>query len=914
MNLGTSFQAFADSAFANAAAQTLIHFLWQGMLIGIFALLALKLLRNYSANLRYVVSSCLLASMALAPVATGMWLFSTTQITPAIKRNAPDVLARQHVTSEQAALASHTNPMVPTQRSELDREWDVTPNPIALIASAPALSSRPTPHWSLRLRYFVVLGWLTGVALLSVRLSVSWLRVHSIRSSGKVVSKALCDTLIRLCKSVGIHSKILLFESRTVDSPIQIGWLRPVIMLPISFTTGLNQNQIESILLHELAHIHRQDYLVNMLQSMVETILFYHPAVWWLSAQVRLEREHCCDDWAIKHSGDPVGYARSLLAMEELRTSTSLAMNANGGNLLTRIDRIVRPTNQKKPTGAIIMTALFGSAIVLGILTLVAQPNKAMAVPLAPQQAANLADDQQDPAAEQDRHPDDLPKQVTFQLLDEQGQPVASQPLSAYQRFAVGGTEPSVTLIRNGDRWMTRNEQGLQSDSQADRLVTDRNGRATINLNLGAASLLVSIRPDGFVPMQCKWDIKMGKTPLSQVKVHLTKGTQIGGFVFDEDGQPVVNAKVLVKCLAPDQTGSIQTSQNLVDTPVLTNNNGYWQCNNAPPNRGVEIVLTIEHKDFLVSRQLPKPETTAAAYAKQLKTTMHEGVSPRGEIKDQEGRPILDALVVLGTISDGLPRRRDRLAKTDANGQYQFPPSKEPASQVTVMAKGFQPATKPIPTSAPDVDFQLQPGKNVRIKVVDHEMGTVIANAGVVIDGWEGILYNFGATEEKFYSGIPNSTNEEGVFDWTWAPESEVTYVVYSPGYASRRVKLTAGDLVHEVRLTRPKRITARVIDSVTKKPIENFRFHLYLPEDITPNIETDLGKLFFGSNAGPWSGRISGPRQNGEFHFDLEECNGVVFEFSSVGYRRKRHSKTIELGANDSPFVVEMEKINQDQ
>jgi HEAT repeat protein len=121
-----------------------------------------------------------------------------------------------------------------------------------------------------------------------------------------------------------------------------IGWLHPVILLPASALTGLTPQQLEAIIAHELAHIRRHDYLINLLQALIEALLFYHPAVWWVSRQIRQEREHCCDDLAVTVCGDARAYARALLEMEQLRAAgPHLAMAANGGSLLPRIQRLV---------------------------------------------------------------------------------------------------------------------------------------------------------------------------------------------------------------------------------------------------------------------------------------------------------------------------------------------------------------------------------------------------------------------------------------------------------------------------------------------------------------------------------------------------------------------------------------------
>src|SRR5204862_7224915 len=123
-------------------------------------------------------------------------------------------------------------------------------------------------------------------------------------------------------------------ESAGVPVPAVLGGVRPVVLLPASAVTGLTPLQLDALLAHELAHVRRYDYLVNVLQSVIETLLFYHPAVWWVSRRVRDEREHCCDDLAVTVCGDAHAYATALLDMERLRgVAPAWAMAAAGGSL-----------------------------------------------------------------------------------------------------------------------------------------------------------------------------------------------------------------------------------------------------------------------------------------------------------------------------------------------------------------------------------------------------------------------------------------------------------------------------------------------------------------------------------------------------------------------------------------------------
>src|SRR5258708_40140426 len=126
--------------------------------------------------------------------------------------------------------------------------------------------------------------------------------------------------LLRLARRVRCAGRVTLRVCEKVAAPSVVGWLRPVVLVPASALTGLTAAQLEALLLHELAHVRRHDYLVNLIQTGVETLLFYHPAVWWVSRRIRQERENCCDDLAAQLCGSAVAYPRALAAMEELRS------------------------------------------------------------------------------------------------------------------------------------------------------------------------------------------------------------------------------------------------------------------------------------------------------------------------------------------------------------------------------------------------------------------------------------------------------------------------------------------------------------------------------------------------------------------------------------------------------------------
>ena len=209
--------------------------------------------------------------------------------------------------------------------------------------------------------------WTCGVGLLALRLAVGWGIIRNLKRQGEAPKDRVWHARIeRLRVRVGVSAPVRLLCSTTATVPMVIGWLRPVVLVPAGLLAGLTPHQLEAVLAHELAHIRRHDYLVNLLQNIVETFFFYHPAVWWISRQIRTEREHCCDDLAAAVCGSTLDYARALTALAELRhTSGVFGLAATGGSLVNRIARLAGVGNPEPrlgwPLPAFLLTA--GTAV-----------------------------------------------------------------------------------------------------------------------------------------------------------------------------------------------------------------------------------------------------------------------------------------------------------------------------------------------------------------------------------------------------------------------------------------------------------------------------------------------------------------------------------------------------------------------
>ena len=217
----------------------------------------------------------------------------------------------------------------------------------------------------------IVLFWIIGASVLLLRLIGSWVYVQQLKAEGiRLTESRIQEMFRRIAVKLNIRSTVHLFESVRVSTPVVIGFMKPVVLLPVGLATGLTTKQIEAILAHELAHVKRFDYLVNLIQSLVEVVYFFHPALWWLSSRVRAEREHCCDDVAVQVCGDKLAFARALAEVEAFRQSPALAMAfaSKKGMMLQRVKRVLgvteKPQRRMSPNVLVLFVLLvFGVSV-----------------------------------------------------------------------------------------------------------------------------------------------------------------------------------------------------------------------------------------------------------------------------------------------------------------------------------------------------------------------------------------------------------------------------------------------------------------------------------------------------------------------------------------------------------------------
>jgi D-alanyl-D-alanine endopeptidase (penicillin-binding protein 7) len=292
-------------ALIGALGWTLVHFVWQGALLACVVAVLLTLLRNARPETRYAVACAgLLLCLAWPAVDLALLL--------------------------QAGAGGAGNRLFPGGAGAAVAE----PGAGGLLA------------WLGQSLGWIVALWAACAGALGLRMAAGLLWI------GRAARLQACDPawqerLSRLAERCGLGRDVRLRVVDGLASPITAGWWRPVVLVPASLIAGMPPQLLEALLAHELGHVRRHDYLVNLLQNVIETLLFYHPAVWWLSGRIRAEREQIADDFAARHLGEPRRLALALSELEKLQFSSHhLAQAANGGDQMARIRRLLRPDVQ----------------------------------------------------------------------------------------------------------------------------------------------------------------------------------------------------------------------------------------------------------------------------------------------------------------------------------------------------------------------------------------------------------------------------------------------------------------------------------------------------------------------------------------------------------------------------------------
>lgn len=356
------FEFLTDSAHVQNLGWTLFHSIWQIVFVWIWLRLALKFAVKSSANFRYLIACAALGAAFALPCATFVWL--------------------ENSNAANSNLASRT---VAEQTNQLGEEILPTKNQAATNSNTQLTESQSnagslksfenfTQDFSIYLNPILPLIaalWFGGASLFALRAIGGLRQLRRLRKDKtKPLDREQTANFKNLCERVGVWKTVEILESGLVSAPVVVGWLKPLILIPASALCGLTAQQLEAVLVHELMHVRRHDFLVNLMQTSVEIALFYHPCAWWISQEIRDLREFACDDATIKFYGEPLLYATALAQLETVRQtwraqqSPQLVLAATGGKLMFRIKRILH-----KETEITRASSLWSAVVALGLIS-----------------------------------------------------------------------------------------------------------------------------------------------------------------------------------------------------------------------------------------------------------------------------------------------------------------------------------------------------------------------------------------------------------------------------------------------------------------------------------------------------------------------------------------------------------------
>lgn len=323
------FNDWASSAAVEALGWTVLHSFWQGALLALGLGLAQFFLRKSSANARYWMGMSILGLLLLVSLGTFVWAYQW----------------RLH------------RPMIEWQFGVLLLEGE---------------GRRSINWWILFSDYFdqhiplIVSVWMLGVLFFLLRSLGGLAYVQHLKTRYiQAVDHSLYQRMEVLAGKIGLTQSIQLAESALVRVPMVIGYFKPMILLPAGALISLSPQQLEAVLVHELAHIRRNDYLLNIFQTFVEVVYYFNPSVWWLSSFIRNERENCCDDLAIQVCGNSLDYAKALVQLQELASAAPAMAVAAAGKKKQMLKRIRRILNQPKSSSNIMEKLLITTLLLL---------------------------------------------------------------------------------------------------------------------------------------------------------------------------------------------------------------------------------------------------------------------------------------------------------------------------------------------------------------------------------------------------------------------------------------------------------------------------------------------------------------------------------------------------------------------
>ena len=650
-----------DNPVSLALGWTLLHFFWQGCLIALLTKFALNAFHARSSNVRYLIACVAFAAMALIPCLT----FCSIRGGAAHIGEASELAFSSRASSDLTTKNEVTETPVELKPSNSggpeSKEASAPARPGSRIQSEPDLSVAQTVAVvSSRLRPLLlglVVAWFVGVCLLSTRLLISWQMLRRLKTTGhKAVSNYHQRVLDELRVALGVRQVVDIAQSTLVQVPTVVGWLQPIVLLPVSAISGLDQSQLRALLAHELAHVRRADFAVNLLQTVVETLLFYHPVVWWLSARIRQERENCCDDLAVATCCDGRSYVEAMLRMEELRSvAMPFAMSSRGGSLTERVSRLLHSDSQpstdiQSPITAALVSLLMLSLFAISATSMLPSGEIVAAEPNEPVNAAK-PDARRDGDAMPETVINKVPDSVSTHTIsiigkasDATGKPIAGATIYVASHAEFYKLLKTTTTDKNGmyafrdlELPIKRADSEAYLDSGRFEVYGTANGYAfawrsqkSYHPDLGSNTIENRDSPDG--PGHFVGDEEI------RLDLAFVRPAPLSGTIVDDNNKPIPDTKVhLFNCWrAPTEKFSdlnmaqFDMSSLYSDSycpaeisTVRTNANGEFSFSNAPPE--CRYRMSIKPPGFARRMMYATTQSNPDIDVDQSRKTFHKG-------------------------------------------------------------------------------------------------------------------------------------------------------------------------------------------------------------------------------------------------------------------------------------------------
>jgi beta-lactamase regulating signal transducer with metallopeptidase domain/protocatechuate 3,4-dioxygenase beta subunit/thiol-disulfide isomerase/thioredoxin len=720
-------------------------------------------------------------------------------LTPVTVNRPPDLAAASFPRELHPALPPHARP---------ERESSARIPEVAIRPSPPPISPPAAPELPWRAVAFS--AWLTISAALGLRLladvAAGWRTVRRSQPMGEAdaaLVRALRNAAVRIDAP---RPEPRLRRSRAVASPALWGWSRPATIL-IPETTTL-PGDCEAVFCHELAHLRRRDHWTALLAELLVCVLPWQPLAWVTRRWMGDCAEEACDDWAVACGCPPLDYAESLVGLVPTATPTlTVAAVSRRSPLAMRVRRLLSGGFGSPRLGrGWIAGATFG-ALLLAAAWALWQPRHAGADPLPgddPPKAATSKEAAQPAEA----------KRIRVVVLDPEGEPIPDANVHA-------------------SIWTE--EKGVRANRD---YKTNAAGGAEVELPKTFNILRLWASKAPFVSMFANWEqaeLASGRGVPAKYTFRLESAVTVGGRILNERGEPIPGAKVMVEMgddLRPAKgDGRMRYDSHLAERsdPATTDAEGRWRIDNVPDHPQLALSLLVSHPDYLSDEFWGEAQKAAGITAAMLRQgtatlTLKPGVIVRGRVTDPAGKPIEDALIVHG--DDPYFASKTTEFPTDAEGRYRLPALAPPETTLTVVAPGWAPQMRRVNLQAelPPQDFHMEPGKPIRLRIVDA-VGKAIPEAYISLREWKGkkSLHNHDHPNVHD-TKIPRRSDGDGLWEWTWAPDEPVKLSVGLKGFAPAEFAIGGGEPTRTVVLKGEHRITGRVTDAVTGKPIPAFR------------------------------------------------------------------------------------------